>query len=241
MHRIIHSGCVEPTRRRVPRRGRRAPGLIVIGAFLATVAPTAAQQAPALALEGRHLIRLGIGMVDVTGSVSASVEEGAVVSSGIQLSSQIGYRYWFTESWAVAVDAGVLSMDSEVTASISETTVVSSTTGFLVFGARIQPLSMALGTLARPWFEVSGGGFSASTSKVAAFPPEVSVKEQTVPGARFAVGLDFVPHHRLLLSVGGRYSLLADFDEPVAGQMNMSHLEGELGVGILLGGGGGAP
>jgi hypothetical protein len=63
------------------------------------------------------------------------------------------------------------------------------------------------------------------------------VKSQTVPGARFAVGLDFVPHRRFLLSVSGCYNLLGDFDEPVAGQVDMSNLGAEVGFGVLLGGG----
>ncbi len=210
--------------------------LVTAAALLLAANPrAAAQEEPALALDGRHLIRLGIGMVDVTGEVSASAQGGAVVSSGLQISSQIGYRYWFAEGWAFGVDAGVLSLDSEVTASVLETSVVSTTTGFLSFGLRAQPLSMALGKTARPWFELSAGGFSASTARVDAFPPGASVKEQTVPGARFAAGLDFVPHRRVLISVGGRYNLLADFDEPVAGQRNMSNLEGEVGFGVLLG------
>jgi hypothetical protein len=110
---------------------------------LVTLGPPIAAQEPALALDGRHLIRLGLGMAEVTGQVSVSAGGGAVVHTGIQPAGQIGYRYWFAEGWAVGVDAGALSLDSEVIASPTETSVASTTTSFLSVAVRAQPLSTA--------------------------------------------------------------------------------------------------
>ena len=214
----------------------RALSMGLVGGLGFTGAVTASAQETAHALAGRHEIRVGIGFVGVTGSVSASAAEGAQVTSGIQFGSSVGYRYWFREGWAIAADAGLLSMDQEVSASLFSVSVVSSIVGFVSAGVRAQPPSFQLGSRLRPFGELMLGAFSASTSAVEALPPGVEVKDQTVPGLRLGLGLDLPLGSRFLGSLGVYYHLMADFDEPIAGRENFSSLGMELGIGVLLGG-----
>ena len=214
--------------------GRSGIWLMVIWGLGGGVPATG--QTTTSSLENRHHIKLGIGFASLTGSVSASAAEGAQVSSGIQGASSVGYRYWFQEGWAIAIDAGILSMDQEVSASVRSVSVVSSIAGFLSAGARIQPPSLQLGSRLRPFGEMMLGAFSASTSSVEALPPGVEVHDQTVPGLRMGIGLDLPLGDWFVGSLAGYYNLMADFDEPIAGRENFSCLGMEVGLGVLLGG-----
>jgi hypothetical protein len=212
-------------------------GLLAVGAAAdPALGQTADDPNPSFSFQGRHQIRLAVGFVDVTGSVSASAGEGARVTSGLQVSSSLGYRYWMREGWAIAVDAGLLSMDQEITASITSVSVVSSIVGFAVVGVRAQPPSWRLGSRLRPFGELVVGAFGASTSSVEALPPGVGVKDQTVPGLRVGAGLDLPFGGRFVAGLGGHYILLPDFDEPIAGRDNFSSWGMEAAFGILLGG-----
>jgi hypothetical protein len=225
---------------RIPRGPFALVGLMGMLALVAVPEATLGQTVdgaePPVSFQGRHQIRLSVGFVDITGSASASVGEGAAVTSGIQGSSSLGYRYWVREGWAIAADVGLLSMDQEVSASITSVSVVSSIVGFAVAGVRAQPPSWRLGSRLRPFGEVVVGAFGASTSSVEALPPGVSAEDQTVPGVRFGVGLDLPFGGRFVGGLGGHYVLLPDFDEPIAGRDNFSSWGMEAAFGILLGG-----
>ncbi len=185
---------------------------------------------------GRHQLRLALGFGGVTGSASASVGEGARVESRIQFGSTVGYRYWVREGWAIGADAGLMSMDQEVTASSQSVSVVSSTLGIAVLVVRAEPPSWTLGDRVRPFGELAFGAFGAMTSSVEAIPPSVAADDQTVPGLRAGLGLDLPLGSRFLAGLGAYYTLLPDFDEPIAGRDNFSSWVVEAAFGILLGG-----
>jgi hypothetical protein len=164
------------------------------------------------------------------------VGEGARVESRIQIGSTVGYRYWVREGWAIGADAGLMSMDQEVTASVQSVSVVSSTLGIAVLVVRAEPPSWTLGDRVRPYGEAAFGAFGAMTSSVEAIPPGVSVDDQTVPGVRLGAGLDLPLGSRFTAGLGAYVTLLPDFDEPIAGRDNFSSWGMEAVFGILLGG-----
>lgn len=200
------------------------------------VAQAPVDREPHTFFAGRHQLRLAVGFGSVTGSVSASVGEGARVESRIQFGSTVGYRYWVREGWAIGADAGLMSMDQEVTASSQSVSVVSSTLGIAVLVVRAEPPSWTLGHRVRPFGELAFGAFGGMTSSVEAIPPGVSVEDQTVPGVRAGLGVDLPLGSRFLAGLGAYYILLPDFDEPIAGRDNFSSWGMEAAFGLLLGG-----
>jgi hypothetical protein len=210
---------------------------ILIAAALAAAAllalPAAAQEGP-VSLEGRHSIRLGIGAVSATSTMSAG-SSGANVSSDVTVSGVLGYRYWFNPDWGFQIDAGAMEVSSEITANAQNSAVTASTTVSMLAGFRYQPVALALGRTGRPFFELAPGLVAGTTSAVNSNPASVSSDTQTVMAVRGGLGVDWIVHHRISLGVGGYYIWTQDFDLPVAGHDNMTSWGFEFSFGVMLG------
>ena len=177
-------------------------------------------------LEGRHAINLIIG-VKTNSKIGATVAPGKVnLESGFV--GSVGYGYWFEEEWQLGFAAGVLAAQSSVDfGNVSSWSIVP-----VLFGVNYYPTRLAMGKVGRPYIGASGGPYIGSASFVGGLSGTGTTVE-TVPGARFVLGVDLFFGGWFRFGPAVAYHLVGKFSE-IAPENSFSGVEFSLTLGALL-------
>lgn len=200
-------------------------GVMMILARPATSQTAAPQERPLLA--GRHTIRLTIGMKTNT-KIAATVTPGKVnLESGFV--GSLGYGYWFEEEWQLGFSGGILAAQSNVEyGNVSSWSIVP-----VLFGINYYPTQVAMGKVGRPYIGASGGPYIGAASWVGGLSGTGSTVE-TVPGARFVLGVDLHVGPWFMLGPTVAYHLVGKFSEIAIEKTDFSGVEFSLTLGALL-------
>lgn len=189
-------------------------------------------------LRGKHRIEIGLGLLtelSTTAEVFASDVTTSSDSDG--LVGSLSYTHYAYDDVALGVCVGVLDAQATTTVQGGRSHVVSAAVVPVLFGVKVQPSSLALGTVVRPYASVALGPYVGSVSDVRSGPDTlVEAFTETALGARFGLGVDFFVGRYFTWGVGGGYHVVSEFDRPIGSTMDYSGPELSLTVGIALGG-----
>jgi outer membrane protein W len=212
--------------------------ILAMGLPITAVAQTTGQ-ADSHALSGRHQIEVSIGLLSGLGtSAEVSVGDVSMTSDANGIIGSIAYAYWLTDEWAVNLSLGVASADASISASGTGGSVESATVIPLLFGAKYEPLKLAIGDALRPYAYASIGpyfGF-ASDVRVGTTTGTESYSE-TALGSRAGLGMDLSLSRSFTLGLAVGYRLVSDFGRRIGSEENHSSPEFALSFGIVFGGG----
>ncbi len=214
--------------------------LILVGTLLLP-GPLAAQGVSsdrAYRLQGRHGLSLNVGMLNWA-SVEAGVSPGSV-EADTRLNGFLGsirYDYFLQEDLSLNVSAGGTAVG--VSADVSAGTVRSESdaVGFVLVGATLYPTAVAFKPNVRGFMAAAVGPYVGSATNTIVEIGSVSAESfsESVLGARFAVGVDWIAARWLRIGGNLGYHLVADFDRSIGGSDNYSGPELSASIGLLIG------
>ena len=199
----------------------------IIGCAIALWLPCAAQNTlESLPLKGRHAITLGGGMkMNSQTAVSVSPAEIDLKSGFV---GALTYGYWYDSDWQVNLSVGAFGAGTQV----SFRGVSTGAIAHIQVGMSYYPSQLALGAVGRPYISLAAGAYTGSATQ-AGFIGAGAVQE-TVPGGRASVGIDFFPTSWMKLGPAFSYHFLGDFTKIVGDRRNFTGTEFSLGFGVVL-------
>ena len=201
--------------------------LSIVVCAIALWLPCAAQNTwEPLPLKGRHAITLGGGMKMNSQTVVSVSPAGIDLKSGFV--GSLTYGYWYDSDWQVNLSVGVFGAGTRD----SFRGVSTGAIAHIHVGMSYYPSQLALGAVGRPYISVAGGAYTGSATQVG-FIGAGTVQE-TVPGGRASIGIDFFPTSWMKMGPALSYHFLGDFAKIVGDRRNFTGAEFSLGFGVVL-------
>jgi outer membrane protein W len=181
-------------------------------------------------LQGVHSVYLLAGM-KINSSSSANTTLMATKSE-INAQFSLGYRYWFTNEWAVNASIGFFGAEADVNYSKVESITIIP----ILFGFNYYPQLLTLGNVGRAFLGVNLGAYMGNATKNSfgfnSFGSG-SVSE-TVLGIEPNAGVDFIVSNWLRIGPSLSYHFISDFKEVIGKKKNYSGPIFSINVGLLL-------
>jgi hypothetical protein len=188
-------------------------------------------------MAGRHRIEIGFGLlsdIDTDNYVAPGATVSNVSVDGPAFN--LGYAYWPTEEFSLGVSMVVLGVDATQSITAGQVVNETSTVVPFLFSVGYQPKFLAPGPAARPFLTAGIGSFTGVRSiNRAGFGVVSENRTESVFGAHFGGGVDFLLSRLFTLSVNGGYYLVSEFDYPVSGKTDYSSPEFSIALGFNFG------
>jgi outer membrane protein W len=184
-------------------------------------------------LKGKHSISLSFGMLNQQEATVYTVN----VKAESNLIGALYYNYWFSDEWALELNAGILNAEVFSGVSLIGIEQKAATVVPLLAGARFYPELIALAENVRPYVIALVGvhmGHSSSNKVTLGLVTATETKVQSVFASKFGIGIDAFVGNWVRLGLGLGYNLGADFEEPVGTRVNYSGIDLALSFGIIL-------
>lgn len=186
-----------------------------------------------LPLKGKHSIGFGLGMLNQQEATVLTVN----VKAEANIMGNLYYNYWFTDEWALELNAGILN--AEIFSGVSMTGIEqkAATVIPVLVGARYYPSFAALAENVRPFvIALVGAHMGHSSSNKVALGVKVGseTKVQSVFGSKVGLGIDAFLSSWMRLGLMAGYNIGSDFKEPVGTRENYSGFDLSLNFGIML-------
>lgn len=181
-------------------------------------------------LQGVHSVYLLAGMkINSSSSANATL---TAAKSEINAQFSLGYRYWFTNEWAVNASVGFFGAETDVNYSKVESITIIP----ILFGFNYYPQTLTLGNVGRAFVGMNAGAYMGNATKNNFSFNNLgsgSVSE-TVFGIEPNAGIDFIVSNWLRIGPSLSYHFISDFKEVIGNKKNYSGPIFSINVGLLL-------
>lgn len=186
-----------------------------------------------LPLKGKHSIGFSAGMLNQQEATVLTVK----VKAESNLMGNLYYNYWFTDEWALELNAGILNAEVFSGVSFLGIEQKAATVIPVLAGARYYPAFAALAENVRPFVVALVGahmGHSSSNKVTLGVKVGSETKVQSVFGSKVGLGIDAFLGSWMRLGLMAGYNIGSDFKEPVGTRENYSGFDLSLNFGIML-------
>lgn len=184
-------------------------------------------------LKGKHSIGFGVGMLNQQEATVLAVK----VKAESNLMGNLYYNYWFTDEWALELNAGILNAEVFSGVSLLGVEQKAATVIPVLVGARYYPSFAALAENVRPFVIALVGahmGHSSSNKVTLGVKVGSETKVQSVFGSKVGLGIEAFLSSWMRLGLMAGYNIGADFKEPVGTRENYSGFDLSLNFGIMF-------